>query len=689
MPPTAAVSRRRGRRVLLWIAFLATVVRLLYLTEHAGSAFFGIPILDEKYYDSVARALAAGEDVSAVNPGFRPLLYPLFLAFFYRLGGEAGIPLAVIAQHLLGVWTAVLVAALAMRMYRRASAGALAGGLYVAAGPPLFFEGELLITSLFTFLVTVLLWILSRAESSPPASALPWLVAGFWIGVAAQARPNVLLFFAAFPVAALLFGREVAPSPVAGEGRGEGSGAEAPSPVAREGRGEGFGRVLWPLVGAVVVLLAFAGLQWRLAGHFQLLPSAGGINFYLGNKIGADGMIPRQDRSVTYGESYRDSVEVFAATAYLEARQRDGAPAADEPPQPAEVSGYWLRRTGEEIARDPGRWLGLMGRKALFLLWSYEIPNNKSFGFVREHESRLLRVLPVGWWLLLGLAAVAVFRVADRRLGFWTVAFLVLHAVGILVFFVNGRYRLPMWPAMAVLAGGALLAVLDAWQARQWRRLALAAGVFAVVAALSLVAWAGVEPPGYSRDYFFRSLAHLEKGDLERARADAERSLELDPEDAAVHFQLGNVALAAGDDLAAYQSYVEAADRAPDEPRIFNNLGVVYERRELPVEAYRAYGAALSLADDYAPALINAALLELRAGLLDRAEEKLDRAASTGFDTLQLQCARAFLARGRGREEEAREWLEQARRLDADAVAQLEQRQRRRLDAGELGVAFP
>jgi Tfp pilus assembly protein PilF len=329
-----------------------------------------------------------------------------------------------------------------------------------------------------------------------------------------------------------------------------------------------------------------------------------------------------------------------------------------------------------------------MGRKLLYLAWSYEIPNNKSFAFVCEQESRLLRDLPVRWWLLLALAAVgaAAAHAGDRRLTWWIAAFLVLYAVGVVLFFVNGRFRLPMWPALAVLAGGALPAVIDAVRARQPRKLAVYAVTFLLVAVLSSVDWTGVEPPGYARDYFFRSLAHLEKGDLEQARDDARRSLEIDPDDPAVHFQLGNVALAAGDDQSAFASYLEAASRAPDEPRIFNNLGIVYERRDLPGEAYRTYQAALALAPDYGPALVNAALLELRSGLLERATDKLQRAAASGFDALPLTCARAFLAREHGREAEARELLEEARRRNAEAVARLERQQRHRLDALELDL---
>ena len=667
MASRAPDEQKRIRRVLFWVGALALAVRLLYFGEHSRSAFFGVPVLDEKFYDTVARALAEGRDFSVINPGFRPLLYPLFLAAAYRLGGDWGFALAAAAQHLLGVATAVLVAALAIRLHRRASAGAVAGGLYALAGPPLFFEGELLITALFTFLVTALLVILSRAE--PDLKTAPaWLAAGLLTGLAAQARPNVLLLLAAFPAAALLF-----------------RGPAGPwfTPSSRRSR------LLLPaiaLTGAGVMLLVFAVLQSRWIGRFQILPTAGGINFYLGNKAGADGMIPRQDESVTYGEEYRDSVQVFAVEAY----RREIPPAGDAEAaiDPAAVSRYWTSRTLAEIRGDPGRWLGLMGKKLLYLAWNREIPNNKSYAFVRAEESTLLRHLPVRWWLLLSLAAVGgayAWRRGRRRTLFWIAAFLALHSLGLVLFFVNSRYRIPMWPAMAVLAGGALPWLIDRGRQQAWGKLAAAAAAVAALAAASLTDWLGIPPQDYGRDLFFRSFAHLQKGDLEAAEADARRSVELDPDDAAAQFQLGNVALAAGHLEVAFESYLAASSVAPEEPRIFNNLGILYERWQRPTDAYRAYLTAVSLAGDYPPALVNAALLELRAGFVDRAGPKLRRAEALGFDSVALTCARAFLARAEGREEEAAKLLELARRRDAEAVVRLEASQQP-LSPADIGM---
>src|SRR5690348_80763 len=71
-------------RGLVILALLGLVIRLGFFVEHAHSPSFGVPTLDQTYYDTVARMLLAGQDLHGLH-GFRPLLYPLFLAVWYKL----------------------------------------------------------------------------------------------------------------------------------------------------------------------------------------------------------------------------------------------------------------------------------------------------------------------------------------------------------------------------------------------------------------------------------------------------------------------------------------------------------------------------------------------------------------------------------------------------------------------------
>lgn len=653
-------SRHATRRILLWVMGASAIVRLLYLTEHAASAYFNVAILDEAFYDAVARALLAGSGLEAVNPGFRPLLYPLFLAVFYGLGGESGPALAIAAQHGLGVLTVGLISWTAIRLFRRPAAGAVAGTLYLLAGPPLYFEGERLIATLFTFLVSLELALLAQAlgREDETASWRVWALAGVVVGLAIEARPNAAVFLGVFPLLLLSAPRRARP-----------------------------GLVATALASAVFVHLAFVALTFQLSGRFELFPGSGGINFYLGNKPGADGMIPRQDRGVSHGETYRDSVEAFAEETYREVLRERGQEA---PPELAagEVSRYWRAHTVELIRQDPFRWLLLLGRKTGFLLWNHEIPNNKSYAFIRDQESAILRALPVAWWCLLSLAPLGVvlaWRRGRREILVALLGLLLLHAAGVVLFFVNSRYRLPLWPGMAILAAGGLLMLVETLRARRWRQLAWASGLVAALATLSLGPWLGAELPSASRDFFFRSIAHLERGELERAAADAERSLELELNDAAARFQLGNVALAQGELELALESYRLAASLEGDEPRIFNNLGIVLEKLDRPAEAYASYLHAASLGGGYAPAWVNAALLDLRVEQrIDDAAAKIAEAQRLGSDEVSLLVARALVAKLAGRAAEAEDLLAEARRRDAAVVEEILEQHRLRLRPEDL-----
>ncbi len=653
MPEQAQPSRPASTlHPLLLVGILAVLLRLFYFQGHLLSPLSTVPVLDAKHYDGVARAILQGKGGEALADGFRPVLYPLFLAAIYKIAGTWDIIAAMAAQHFLGIWTALLVAATARRTFASPLAGLAAGLLYALAGPPLYFEGELLITSLFTFLVTLILWVLVRQEDS--RSLAGWLIAGCLIALAAEARSNLLIFLPSlllFPLFLKL------PLPTQ---------RQTPRPAL------GAGLALGATLGGML-LLATAKMPW--SGELRLLPGAGGINLYLGNRAGADGMIPRQDRAITYGEEYRDSVQVFAEEVYREAIAKEVITEARKPGakvDPSAISRYWTGRTLEEIRHEPLAWLALMSRKVLFLTWNEEIPNNKSYTFAAARESPLLKYLPVRWWLLLTLAPAGLWlglRRGSHQAIYWLSSFVILYGAGLLAFFVNSRFRIPLWPPLAILAGGGLYALVTGLRRRSltWGLLAC----MALAASISIPNWAGANLPGPARDLFFRSIAGLERGDAKAALVDIQESLALDPEDPAAHYQLGASLQRLGRPREAAESYGQSILLHPGEPRAFNALGTVVESMDQPAEAYTYYLQALKLAPSYLPALVNASLLELRAGLTTLAEEKIDLAEALGGNSVQLLCARGVLEEAKGNQMSAREILAKANNKNPAATQAL------------------
>jgi tetratricopeptide (TPR) repeat protein len=631
------------RRCLVVLMLLGLIVRIAYFVEHARSPSFGVPTLDEKYYDTVARMLLAGEDLHELH-GFRPLLYPLYLAGCYRLGGSRGIDLALFAQHLLGIGTVVIVALLGARLFRHRLGGVLGGALYLLSPVPLYFEGELLIESSYTFLICLgLLLHLHTAGITGWKSGLGWLLCGALTVFASQARANILVFMAVYPLFAgwrwWRLRNRAALLPLAG------------------------------LVGGLAMAIPWGVVNMRQSNHFHLIPNAGGVNLYLGNKRTADGMAPEQERRITYGARYQDSVETWAREEYAAAMRAQGRqPDSD----PMAISRYWTRRTLDEIRAAPASWLRLMAKKCWLTFWNAEVPNNKSFAFLQE-EFVWLRVLPVRWVVLLLLAPAGIWAAArsgNRDALFILLAYAFLYSAANVVFFVCDRYRYPVWPVMAAIGGGGLAAGIEMVRRRNPRGMACLVAGMVLMAALSLHNWFGAKLPSFARDFLFRSMAWYEKGHFQEALSDIDRSLELDPGDATALDHRGNVLAALNRLEEAREAYGAALIRSPDEAGIWNNLGATLAALGRPGEALPAFRKATECEPPSTKAFLGIAFLQIHSGRLDEAVATLDRLdrVERSADAAAL-ATRSVLARLRGDAIRADALEQQARRLDADATA--------------------
>jgi tetratricopeptide (TPR) repeat protein len=637
------ISAEAFKRYLACLFLLGLVVRTCFLMEHARSPSFGVPTLDEKYYDEAATILTTGGDLRELR-GLKPLLYPMFLAVFYKLGG-GGRELAVVAQHLLGVLTGVLAALLGARLFRHRLCGLAGGALFLLAPVPLCFEGELLIESSYIFLICLGLLLMFRAAGATGwKGGWLWLLCGGWTVLTAQARTNILVFMAVYP---LLAGWRW---------------WRARQPAA-----------LWPLMGLMGGLLM--GIPWGFvnkmqSGHFQAIPSAGGVNLYLGNRRGADGIRGGVDRYVHYDERHEDPVEVWAREEYTAAMRAQGRQPDDA--NPMAISHYWTRRAIGEIKAAPSAWLRLMARKCWLTLWNAEVPNNKSFAFLQT-EFLSLRVLPVRWVVLLMLAPAGLWAAArwgNRDGLFILLVYALLYSAANIAFFICDRFRYPVWPVMAVIGGGGLLISVETLRRRRWRAaLWLAAGM-ALMAGLSLPNWFQAELPSYARDYRVRSIACYEKGLFPQALSDIDRCLALNPWDTAALHHRGNVLLALNRWEDARQQYERTLNIISQDGGIWNNYGVALDGLGRTHDALEAYRRATECHPPSQNAFLGMAFDLLGAGRLDEAADALDQFGKLepGRNAVVL-ALRSVLAQRRGLATEAAALEQQARNLDPGAAA--------------------
>ena len=585
---------------------MALVIRASFFLQYFSSPLFGQLFLDQKYYDLSARQLA-GTDIDMID-GFRPLLYPLFLSLFYRISAVSGMLLSMIAQMALGIGITVLVATLAMRVFKNTVAGIIAGLLFCLSAPPLYFEGQLLITTLFSFLLLLLSYVVFQAleSNSHKKSAFLWTTAGIILGLSAQARPNALPLILFFPLLTIyrLWRNRTAKMNVP-------QAARLPRTIAA--------LPLIAIPGLLIIQTLFGAINATYSGQFSLMTQAGGINFYLGNSKKADGMIPRQDRHVIYTGEYRDPIQVMAEQGYHEATGERGSVSQKD------ISNHWKQKTISDIKEAPTRWLHLMAKKTWLMFWNHEVPNNRSFSFAATQDTPLLRVLPVRWWLLLflfpwGIAALKQRNATEQIL--WICSFFILFSGTIVLFFVNSRFRIPLWPLMAVVAGGGSIHL---WSAIKTKIIPKAPLIFSLILLPgSLINWFGIPPDSIENDLSMRASAYSDCGQYKEALEDIFQCLEIAPKNPRYHFTLGNILLASEDYSTAIQAYRTALDLNDKDPMFYNNLGIAYESAGDFESADRAYHDAIELQPHHMAARINGLLLSIRTDQMDPTKQQTD-----------------------------------------------------------------
>ena len=540
-------STKSGAWPYLAIFGGALAIRALYLVEWSDTPLASVLIGDGRGYQVWAERIAAGEWIGD-QVFYQAPFYPYLMGTLYSLvGPEVGVLRGL--QALLGSVSCVLLAAVGARLFSPRT-GWLAGGLLALYAPALYYEGLVQKASLASFLLILSLWLLVGVESRRR-----FVAAGMSLAAYALTRENALLLLPLCTVWVLL---------LPGERRLRHAGAL--------------------LLGAALLLGPAAARNFALGGGFQPTTSQFGPNLYIGNHAGATGRyLPfRAGRGSSRYE--RDD-----ATELAEA-------ATGRSLSPGEVSAYWLRRTVDDVAASPRGWLRLLAVKARLVASSEELMDSEAIG-VYADESGLLRTLGsflhFGTLLPLGVVGLWATRRDARRLWLlWGV--LAAMAAGPLLFFVTGRYRYPLVPEVVLFAAAGIVALVHRLRTRDWRALAVPAGLLVVIGAISN--WPlGLHPDPRSGARYNLGVALREAGRFDDALRELERARELWPGSPDVHFQMGQARVARGDFGAARADFAEAVRLAPDRADTQVGLGMVYMAQGDASRASDAYRAALAL----------------------------------------------------------------------------------------------
>ncbi len=400
----------------LIIFIIALLLRLIHLWMILDSPYFSSPILDASHFDRQAWDMARGNAPSG-SAFFQAPLYPYLLALLYVLFGHSYLAPRLF-QAVLGAVSAWLVYRLGSRIYDR-RIGFIGGLIFALYGPLIHYSGQLLITTLFVFLVCLFLWVFDLLKERP--SPGNYFAAGVLLGAAALARPNILIFLP-FALVWIFF--------------------------RLKNRGSG---MLFFITGLLILILPVTARNYLAEKDFVLISSQAGVNFYMGNNAWATGRsawVPGTSKN-WWEEGYFQQREIA---------ERE----AGHPLKSSQVSTYWWNRSLEEIRQDPPGWLNLMLRKIRYLFSGYELSDTEDIYYQRRFSPLFALLMWDGvidfpFGILLPFALLGLALSENRKQQGHLILFQFSYAVGLILFIITSRYRLPLVPVLAIWAAAGLV----------------------------------------------------------------------------------------------------------------------------------------------------------------------------------------------------------------------------------------
>lgn len=592
-PKTRLLLRRTG----VWLALvfvLALGVRLVYLAQIRAIPYYDQPVGDAKGYYEWAQRIASAATFRqwlGETSFYQAPLYPYVLGAWFKAAGD-GLTALRGLQAAWGSLAAVLLAWAMSRPFGRA-AGLIAGVMFALYPPAIYFDGLIQKASLDALLISALL----AAMASLPAAAgarpgsLPvsddsavlnrvarrrWRVAallvliGALLGVLILTRENAMIWAPLLAIWAARTTRTTRSSNEAGRGGSQPAGWAAAAAFAA----------------GLAVVLAPVGLRnLAVGGEWSISTFQAGPNFYIGNSTHADGRYrPMRPGRETPEFERRDATELA---------ERDVGHALT----PREVSRYWTRRAWEDIRDDPGRWLKLMGLKALMVVNAYEVGDVEAQS-VYQAFSPLLAVLSMVWHfgVLAPLAAAGMVLARRRRPARTLAALIAAMAAAVVLFYVLGRYRYPLAVLMTPLAAAAVVRGVRVFRHRGLRGLLAPAAAAVITAVLcNHVPVHPVEELDASGIMNLGTAYAIRNGpgDMERAAGCFSRALEAIPDTPMIHVNLAQALHVLGRYEPAARHYQTALRLNPELENVDYLLGTVLERLGRLREAADHYQRAL------------------------------------------------------------------------------------------------
>ncbi|MEI8176117.1 MAG: glycosyltransferase family 39 protein [Candidatus Omnitrophota bacterium] len=541
------------------ICAIALAIRIIYLNQIKNNPFF-IPYkggLDDYLYDTWAKEIAfkdlIGKDIFWGLP-----LYPYFLgAVFFLFGHDLYI--ARLVQFAIGAASCSLLFFIGKKI-GGTRLGALAALMLALYRPAIFYEGFLSSSFLSIFLNLLTLLVIVRVNRRP--TFMWWLGAGALIGLSGLSSASIFLFMP-FLICWMWTTRK------------------------------GSGRCAYPLaviVGTLLMVGSVTVRNYAVGKDFVPISWHNGLTFYAGNNPAANG-------TFSMPPSIGTGVEQAIVNSRTQAEQALGKRL-----RPSEISSFWFNEGLAFITHEPGAYVKLTINKFLLFWNAYEISDVLDIHLFIKKFAPILQLPLFTFGIIFPFACLGMllsFKKRSEPLIALLYLLIVSHMISVLLYFVNGRYRLPIVPYLMIFAAiGLIWTCTRLWKKEFMKLLAfvpLLAGTlffenihFMVTGQESFYNNLGVAykrknmlveaereykealriRPDYITPHFNLGILYQEKGDLQKAEEEFKITLSLNPAQFKAYNKLADIDLVRGDRHSAFSRLTKSLAINPRQPDV-------------------------------------------------------------------------------------------------------------------------
>jgi 4-amino-4-deoxy-L-arabinose transferase-like glycosyltransferase len=492
------------------------------------------------------------------------------------------------------------------RRYFGKTTGVLAGSITALYGPLLFWESELVAAGWAAFWTVALLLLALRIQQR--GSLGSYFAFGLVGGVAVLTRPSFLPFVL---LSIAWFGW---------------SGHRAAETRM-------LGKLAAASLGFLFLALPTAVASHRIANHASFLPRAGALNLYIGNN---------PERCET--------LQIRPGTDWQELQGRATREGFEERP---EQTRFFRDQVLDYATTAPRSFVSGILHKLVQFANGREIPRNVDVYSFREWSPMLSALVwKIGdfgfpWGLLFPLALVGL-ALKRKTVPAPLLILIASYPLVIALTFVAGRYRVPMVPAMSILAAVGIAEFAARVMQRRWR------SVLYTTALVIALGFATNRSNHFcEEDFNFPAEMYLalaveanQNGSADDAVVFFRQALDHDPDSQRAHTRLAEILFDQKKIDLAIEHYDQAI-RISEHHWLFHRRGIAYRLKGEFLRAMKDFDAALALKPDYALSHQQQGEVYFRLGKPKMAKRSILLASEHANDERAAKQARATL-----------EWLE-------------------------------